>query len=122
MPPCHGGGRGFESRPVRKKLKQRILKPLKIHVLSGFFHSADQFFNWHLVVETFPILPLKENNTYRINFYDPVLAPPQFQLYTVTGSAVLNGYGNHLLIAGYCLMNSEQTKKYSGSVKKQMKW
>ena len=20
MPPCHGGGRGFESRPVRKKL------------------------------------------------------------------------------------------------------
>ena len=22
MPPCHGGGRGFESRPVRKRGKQ----------------------------------------------------------------------------------------------------
>jgi hypothetical protein len=22
MPPCHGGGRGFESRPVRKKLRR----------------------------------------------------------------------------------------------------
>jgi hypothetical protein len=21
MPPCHGGGRGFESRPIRKKSK-----------------------------------------------------------------------------------------------------
>ena len=23
MPPCHGGGRGFESRPVRKKASQK---------------------------------------------------------------------------------------------------
>ena len=27
MPPCHGGGRGFESRPVRKNL----------HIMWGFF-------------------------------------------------------------------------------------
>jgi hypothetical protein len=26
MPPCHGGGRGFESRPDRKKLKRGPLK------------------------------------------------------------------------------------------------
>ena len=26
MPPCHGGGRGFESRPVRSKIQN----PLKI--------------------------------------------------------------------------------------------
>jgi putative endonuclease len=24
MPPCHGGGRGFESRPVRKKLHYMV--------------------------------------------------------------------------------------------------
>ena len=24
MPPCHGGGRGFESRPVRKKLHRNV--------------------------------------------------------------------------------------------------
>ena len=24
MPPCHGGGRGFESRPVRKSFTQKV--------------------------------------------------------------------------------------------------
>ena len=24
MPPCHGGGRGFESRPVRKKASKKF--------------------------------------------------------------------------------------------------
>ena len=24
MPPCHGGGRGFESRPVRRKLHSNV--------------------------------------------------------------------------------------------------
>ena len=28
MPPCHGGGRGFESRPDRKKFSQFTLKKL----------------------------------------------------------------------------------------------
>ncbi len=28
MPPCHGGGRGFESRPVRKTRKQKPCKSL----------------------------------------------------------------------------------------------
>ncbi len=31
MPPCHGGGRGFESRPVRRKEKARRF--------AGFFFS-----------------------------------------------------------------------------------
>jgi hypothetical protein len=29
MPPCHGGGRGFESRPVRKKLNKLNRSRLK---------------------------------------------------------------------------------------------
>gem|GEM_PF-2721526 len=29
MPPCHGGGRGFESRPDRKKAQ---------HIVLGFLH------------------------------------------------------------------------------------
>jgi hypothetical protein len=33
MPPCHGGGRGFESRPVRKKVRPDKL----IFNVSGFF-------------------------------------------------------------------------------------
>ena len=28
MPPCHGGGRGFESRPDRKKVYQLLFKKL----------------------------------------------------------------------------------------------
>ncbi len=30
MPPCHGGGRGFESRPVRKKPLHREAFLLKL--------------------------------------------------------------------------------------------
>ncbi|MEN9570571.1 MAG: hypothetical protein RL172_1802 [Bacteroidota bacterium] len=35
MPPCHGGGRGFESRPVRKRIS------LKCNMDAGFsVHTA----------------------------------------------------------------------------------
>jgi hypothetical protein len=67
----------------------------KKRMYSGFKAAqTGHFFNWHLDLETFSILPLKENTTYRINFYDPGLAPPQFQFYTVTASATLSGYNN----------------------------
>ena len=38
MPPCHGGGRGFESRPVRKKLAEKRTPP-KNADFWGFFHE-----------------------------------------------------------------------------------
>lgn len=67
----------------------------KKRMYSGFKAAqADYFLNWHLDLETFSILPLKEHTTFRIHFYDPGLAPPQYQFYTVTGSAVLSGYDN----------------------------
>ncbi len=40
MPPCHGGGRGFESRPDRKKaLKQHCLSAFCIlrHIIASAF-------------------------------------------------------------------------------------
>ena len=40
MPPCHGGGRGFESRPVRKKRKVKTLNnfktPIRYRTGGGF--------------------------------------------------------------------------------------
>ncbi|MFZ4477147.1 MAG: hypothetical protein ACOYPR_18265, partial [Saprospiraceae bacterium] len=40
--PCHGGGRGFESRPVRKKLKVKILE----NRILTFFVFGDGFPIW----------------------------------------------------------------------------
>ena len=37
MPPCHGGGRGFESRPDRKsRMAAGIRKALQVSTLQGF--------------------------------------------------------------------------------------
>ena len=40
MPPCHGGGRGFESRPVRKKSVSNCIKTCKHQCLHVFFCSS----------------------------------------------------------------------------------
>ena len=37
MPPCHGGGRGFESRPVRLNKNKNQQKPANI-AFAGFFN------------------------------------------------------------------------------------
>lgn len=53
----------------------------------------EYFLNWHLDLETFPILPYAEDITFSINFYDPGFAAPSRELYTVSGSEVIVGYG-----------------------------
>ena len=39
MPPCHGGGRGFESRPVRRKLRRNselfVFMPYYVYILQS---------------------------------------------------------------------------------------
>jgi hypothetical protein len=35
MPPCHGGGRGFESRPVRQQRKKKQLEKAAFFYLVG---------------------------------------------------------------------------------------
>lgn len=61
--------------------------------LAAFEKACDQFtLNWHLDLEVFPLLPYKDNRTFVINFYDPGLAAPKHQTYTVIGTDVLTGY------------------------------
>ena len=39
MPPCHGGGRGFESRPDRKQKCKLLQNPLNLVDLKGFYFA-----------------------------------------------------------------------------------
>jgi hypothetical protein len=48
-------------------------------------------FNWHIDLETFPLLPYREHVTFMINFYDPGSLAPELTAYTVTGSGKLAG-------------------------------
>ena len=63
-------------------------------IWEGYTSSLDKYYlNWHLDLETFPLLPYKKGVTFMIPFYDPGTAS-NFQkvAYTVTGSAELIGY------------------------------
>jgi hypothetical protein len=64
-------------------------------MFSAYGKALGQFvLNWHLDLETFPLLPYKEGVTFLINFYDPGFPDPAWQAYRVIGSAKLNGYGD----------------------------
>ena len=45
--------------------------------------------NWNLDIETFEMLPLAEGRAFAINFYDAGLDPPQYVVYKVRGSEVI---------------------------------
>ncbi len=63
-------------------------------IWDGYTSSLDKYYlNWHLDLETFPLLPYKEGVTFVVPFYDPGTAS-NFQkvAYTVSGSAQLTGY------------------------------
>lgn len=65
-------------------------------IWAGFKSSLNKYFlNWHLDLETFPLLPYKKGVTFVIPFYDPGTAS-NFQnvAYTVTGSDELIGYND----------------------------
>lgn len=57
--------------------------------------KKDFFLNWHLDLESFPLLPYAKGVTFLIPFYDPGTAS-NFQkvYYTVTGSPELNGFND----------------------------
>src|SRR5688500_8687800 len=44
MPPCHGGGRGFESRPVRRESPQSRINPCIRKIYRGFLLPKLPFF------------------------------------------------------------------------------
>jgi hypothetical protein len=65
-------------------------------IWDGYKSSLDKYYlNWHLDLETFPLLPYKKGVTFVIPFYDPGTAS-NFQkvIYTVTGSAELHGFND----------------------------
>lgn len=60
----------------------------------GYKSSEGKFhLNWHIDLETFPLLPYQKGVTFIIPYYDPGTASSfQKVAYTVTGSAELIGY------------------------------
>lgn len=76
--------------PISEKTDSNSIRQQK-----AFEAACSQYFlNWHLDLEVFSMLPYKEGVTFKINFYDPGFAPPRYEVYTVAGSGVLNGYNN----------------------------
>lgn len=68
---------------------------VKKETYNGFQQAMNEYvLNWHLDLEVFPTLPYKQGRTFLINFYDPGFSSPEFQPYTVAGSATLTGYDN----------------------------
>jgi hypothetical protein len=65
-------------------------------IWDAYVSSNDKYFlNWHLDLETFPLLPFKKGVTFLVPFYDPgTSSKHQMVAYTVTGSAELIGYNN----------------------------
>ncbi len=65
-------------------------------IWAGYKSSLGKYhLNWHIDLETFPLLPYRTGVTFIIPFYDPGTASSFKEVsYTVTGSAKLTGYDN----------------------------
>lgn len=65
-------------------------------IWNAFKSSIGKYYlNWHLDLETFPVLPYKKGVTFIIPFYDPGTASNYQELtYTVIGSGLLSGFNN----------------------------
>lgn len=81
-------------------------------IWEGYKSTAGKFFlNWHLDLEIFPLLPFRNGVTFSIPFYDPGTASGyQDVYYTVTGSAMLEGY-NDQKIDCWLLTHEEKGNK-----------
>lgn len=81
-------------------------------IWEGYKSAAGKYFlNWHLDLETFPLLPFRNGVTFLIPFYDPGTASTyQKVYYTVTGSGMLEGY-NDQKIDCWLLTHEEQGNK-----------
>ncbi len=74
---------------------------------SAFDIARKQYvLNWHLDLEVFSTLPFKDGRTFLINYYDPGYTPPEWVAYTVSGTAMLDGY-DHQKIDCWLLKNND---------------
>ncbi len=81
-------------------------------IWEAYKSSIDKYYlNWHLDLETFPLLPYKMGVTFLIPSYDPGTSS-KFQevAYTVTGSEKLIGY-NDQKIDGWLLVHESKGNK-----------
>lgn len=91
-------------------------------IWSAYKSSLDKYhLNWHLDLETFPLLPYKKRVTFIIPFYDPGTSS-NFQnvTYTVTGSAELIGY-NDQKIDCWLLVHEDKGNKETFWISKKTK-
>ena len=97
-------GRSLSNADTAKQVKA---------IWAGYQSSLDKFFlNWHLDLETFPLLPYKKGITFVVPFYDPGTASGYQQVaYTVTGSAALMGYNDQKIDCWLLLHESKGNKE-----------
>lgn len=91
-------------------------------IWAGYKSSLNQYFlNWHLDLETFPLLPYKKGITFVLPFYDPGTSSNfQTVAYTVTGSGELQGF-NDQKIDCWILTHETQGNKELFWISKQTK-
>lgn len=82
-------------------------------VWEAYQSSVDKYYlNWHLDLETFPLLPYRKGVTFIIPFYDPgTFSKFQTVAYTVTGTAQLTGYDNTKIDCWLLEHNSKGNKE-----------
>lgn len=82
-------------------------------IWAGYKSSIDKYYlNWHLDLETFPILPYKQGLTFIVPFYDPGTASGyQKVAYTVTGSSELIGFNDQKIDCWLLVHESKGNKE-----------
>lgn len=87
----------FETKEAIKNGRplNQLNDSISIKQVIAFGKACSQdFLTWHIDLEMFSILPLRENTTFKIKFYDPGFDAPEYAYYSVIGSFKLNGYDN----------------------------
>lgn len=82
-------------------------------IWESYQSSIDKYFlNWHLDLESFPILPYKKGVIFSIPFYDPGTSSSlQNVYYTVTGSDKLMGYDDQKIDCWVLLHETKGNKE-----------
>jgi len=82
-------------------------------IWEGYKSSVDKhYLNWHLDLETFPLLPYKSGVTFMVPFYDPGTASGFQQVaYTVTGAAELIGFDDQKIDCWLLVHESKGNKE-----------
>jgi hypothetical protein len=78
----------FETKKV--SFTGSVPDSVKLKSMKDFDESFNKYnLNWHSDLVIFPLLPFKENRTFKINFYDPGFGGAEQVSYSVSGSDFL---------------------------------